>query len=282
MTQGFTGAGNLAPVDATYIVQTSNTTLTNEQVLASLATGLVKNTTGTGVLSIAVEGTDYWAPGGTDVAVSDGGTGASSFTDAGVLIGNGTGAIQVTSAGTSGQVLTSNGAGVDPTFQAAAGGGAWSFVSSTTISSDTEVDITGLTTGLDYMFVFQNVLPATDAVALQLLTSTDGGSTFDTGASDYRDARTGGQSEMRISSLIGNATGEGVTGDCTLFNPGDSTNHTYAKYKVSVGRSDNDFVASNSSGGRRAAAEDVDAVRFRFDSGNLASGTIRVYSRSLS
>lgn len=57
----------------------------------------------------------------TDLAVADGGTGASTFTDAGVLIGNGTGAIQVTSAGTSGHVLTSNGAGVDPTFQANAG-----------------------------------------------------------------------------------------------------------------------------------------------------------------
>src|SRR3990167_8276402 len=50
-----------------------------------------------------------------------GGTGVSTLGDAGVLIGNGTGAVQVTGAGTSGQVLTSNGAGVDPTFQAAAG-----------------------------------------------------------------------------------------------------------------------------------------------------------------
>lgn len=57
------------------------------------------------------------------VTVANGGTGATTFTDGGVLIGNGTGAIQVTSAGTSGQVLTSNGAGVDPTFQDAAGGG---------------------------------------------------------------------------------------------------------------------------------------------------------------
>lgn len=53
----------------------------------------------------------------TDLVVADGGTGASTFTDGGVLIGNGTGAVQVTTAGTSGQVLTSNGAGVDPTFQ---------------------------------------------------------------------------------------------------------------------------------------------------------------------
>lgn len=55
--------------------------------------------------------------------VANGGTGAATLGDAGVLIGNGTGAVQVTSAGTAGQVLTSNGAGVDPTFQAAAGGG---------------------------------------------------------------------------------------------------------------------------------------------------------------
>lgn len=58
----------------------------------------------------------------TGLPVAGGGTGATTFTDAGVLIGNTTGAIQATSAGTAGQVLTSNGAGVDPTFQAAAGG----------------------------------------------------------------------------------------------------------------------------------------------------------------
>lgn len=57
------------------------------------------------------------------LVVARGGTGAGTFTDGGVIIGNGTGALQVTSAGSAGQVLTSNGAGVDPTFQAAAGGG---------------------------------------------------------------------------------------------------------------------------------------------------------------
>jgi hypothetical protein len=56
------------------------------------------------------------------VTVAQGGTGVATLGDAGVLIGNGTGAVQVTSAGTSGQVLTSNGAGVDPTFQSPTGG----------------------------------------------------------------------------------------------------------------------------------------------------------------
>jgi hypothetical protein len=66
-----------APTTATYIVQTSDATLSAEQALADLATGIVKNTTTTGVLSIAAEGTDYYGPSGTDVALADGGTGAS-------------------------------------------------------------------------------------------------------------------------------------------------------------------------------------------------------------
>jgi hypothetical protein len=45
-----------APVDATYITQTANATLTNEQALGALGTGILKNTTTTGVLSIASAG----------------------------------------------------------------------------------------------------------------------------------------------------------------------------------------------------------------------------------
>lgn len=48
-----------APIDATYITQTANGTLTAEQNLAALATGLLKSTTTTGALSIGVAGTDY-------------------------------------------------------------------------------------------------------------------------------------------------------------------------------------------------------------------------------
>lgn len=62
-------------------------------------------------------GTESLVSHANPITVADGGTGAATFTDAGVLIGNGTGAIQVTGAGTAGQILTSNGAGVDPTFQ---------------------------------------------------------------------------------------------------------------------------------------------------------------------
>lgn len=50
-----------APTNATYITQTPNGTLSAEQALSTLGSGIVKNTTGTGVLSIAVAGTDYQA-----------------------------------------------------------------------------------------------------------------------------------------------------------------------------------------------------------------------------
>ncbi len=56
--------GTYAPKEATYIVQTASGSLTNEQALSSLTTGVMKITNGTGVVSTAAAGTDYVAPGG--------------------------------------------------------------------------------------------------------------------------------------------------------------------------------------------------------------------------
>lgn len=56
------GGGGGAPDAATYITQTADATLSNEQALGALATGILKNTTTTGVLEIAAAGTDYVAP----------------------------------------------------------------------------------------------------------------------------------------------------------------------------------------------------------------------------
>lgn len=58
-----------------------------------------------------------------NATVAKGGTGATTLAAHGVVLGQGTSAVAVTSAGTAGQVLTSNGASADPTFQPSAGGG---------------------------------------------------------------------------------------------------------------------------------------------------------------
>lgn len=57
----------------------------------------------------------------TPLSVSQGGIGVGTLAADGVLFGNGTSAIGATAVGTSGQVLTSNGTGVAPTFQTASG-----------------------------------------------------------------------------------------------------------------------------------------------------------------
>jgi hypothetical protein len=60
---------------------------------------------------------------GLALPVTSGGTGDTTLTDHGVLIGQGTTAVAITSAGTSGYVLTSNGASADPTFEPPPGAG---------------------------------------------------------------------------------------------------------------------------------------------------------------
>lgn len=54
-----------APSTASYITQVAEAGLSAEQSLAALATGILKNTTTTGVLSIAIAGTDYATAGHT-------------------------------------------------------------------------------------------------------------------------------------------------------------------------------------------------------------------------
>jgi len=149
------GGGSGAPTDATYITQTPNATLSAEQALSALGTGLVFNTTATGVLSIytGTSCTNQFprslnASGAATCAtvdVASGGTGIGSGTSGGipyfsgattmassaaltahgVMIGGGAGTAPTsTSAGTAGQILYSTGASSDPAFQSGATTGA--------------------------------------------------------------------------------------------------------------------------------------------------------------
>lgn len=88
------------------------------------------DTGGTGyavaTLVAALESSSVTITGGTitgitDLTVADGGTGASSFTDNGIIYGNGASALSVTAAGTEGQVLQAGSGGV-PEFGSLDGG----------------------------------------------------------------------------------------------------------------------------------------------------------------
>ena len=268
-TNRISSTGGTTPVidiDAAYVGQSSLTTL---------------GTVTTGV----------WT--GTDVAAADGGTGRSSHTAYAVLCGGTTttGAQQsIASVGTSGQILTSNGAAALPTFQAAAaGGGGLVFLASATASASATLDFT---TNIDatyntYIFIYTSLLPATDLAYLYVRTSTDGGSTFDSGASDYQFLQVVGtgttwihgysiaEAYIRVSYQLGSATNEGTSGNLILYNPSDTDFTRFNGHSVesnSLG-----WPMGGNTWGIRKSAADVDAVRFLMSTGNIASGTISMY-----
>lgn len=70
-----------------------------------------------------IGGAYVYRAGGTDVAVADGGTGISSYTTGDILFASGATTLSKLAAGTSGYVLTSNGAGMAPSWQVGGGGG---------------------------------------------------------------------------------------------------------------------------------------------------------------
>ena len=69
--------------------------------------------------NLNIEGNLVYRAGGTDVPVADGGTGASTLTDGGVLLGSGTGAITATAALGDGEMLVGDGT-TDPSIESGA------------------------------------------------------------------------------------------------------------------------------------------------------------------
>ncbi len=134
----FSGTTSITGVATTgsgsYVKATSPTLVT--PILGTPTSGTLTNATGlpisTGVSGLGTGVATFLAtPSGANLAtalttalpVSKGGTGATTLTVHGVVVGNGTSAVAITSAGTAGQVLTSNGASADPTFQSVSGTG---------------------------------------------------------------------------------------------------------------------------------------------------------------
>lgn len=170
-----------------------------------------------------------------------------------------------------------------------AGLGAVSFIGVQTASASPQLDFTGLSNYSKVVFVLNEIAPATDNVELRFRTSTDNGSTFDSGASDYRyaarsattvpSATQNGSTATAYISLgdaqVGNAANEFAAGEVTLINP-TSAAWKHVLYNITYQSALTAFLWYQGAS-VRATAADVDAVRFYFSSGNIASGSIYAY-----
>jgi len=94
---------------------------------------------------ITTSGTLAITLSGTALPVANGGTGQTSLTNHGVVIGAGSSGLSATSAGTAGQVLVSNGASADPSFATlGTAGGAIVLISETTPTTGSTVSFTSI------------------------------------------------------------------------------------------------------------------------------------------
>jgi hypothetical protein len=240
------------------------------------------------------------------VSVANGGTGDTSLTAYAVLCGGttSTNPVQpIASVGTAGNVLTSNGAGALPTFQAASAGG-WVLLATLTASSSATLsDTTHITSTYNvYAFVLENILPATNAVGLDMQVSENAGASWIT--TNYRSYVLGGDSSatgtFAAATLAGgsdtitsgytiigqgfapvasNTANLGVSGVVYFSNP-NSTTDKIVWGNTAVPQSGTVIGCATIAGMYTGDQNVINGVRFLFGAGNIASGKIRVYGVS--
>jgi len=240
--------------------------------------------------------------------VANGGTGATSLTANGALIGNGSSAIASVDMSTKGGLLAGDGSGNPSVLAvggtgghvltvdsgettgikwAAAGGAGLTLIGTAVASGSATLDITGLDSTYDtYLIAISDCVPAADGEEFLLQFGDSSG--IDQGASDYgyHEQRCSESSVSYVGSAdsanagiamdadgVGNAAGEGLGAVVFLHRPGDGT--TYPMISGS-------FVIRNSLGvmqggsviGNRKAVITLDRIRVKYTGGNIATGRL--------
>ena len=165
------------------------------------------------------------------------------------------------------------------------GGGMEFIASSGAISNAASVSFTQFNSSKydSYLFKCYYVTPATDDVYLKAHVSTDGGSSYDTTSGNYH--RNGYNDDIGFNLNANYAAGSdsnesGVSGTLELFGP-HLTTYTTAYITTAVHRSTALNVEPGSTAGNKAQmhiiSADVDAIQFKFNSGNIESGEITMF-----
>lgn len=189
---------------------------------------------------------------------------------------------------TSGQVYIADGAG-SGAWATQAVAGRWALIATNTPTNVASSTFTGFDSAIykDYKFILDHVAPSTDGGNMCVQVSTNSGSSYDTG-SNYRSSGNGisgggftgenttaGFISLNATNTVGNSTNEFISGEVTVYTPGTSQ-WTAVNWQVTiVGISTN--LINITGGGLHASVSIVNGLRFLFDNGNIALGTIRMY-----
>ena len=159
-------------------------------------------------------------------------------------------------------------------------------IDSGSVLNQAQLDITDLS--LDYRFYrleFDGLVPATDAVDLYVRTSTDNGTSFEAGGTDYAWSTIGydsgvspnvnndnTSSHMQCTNsaiALGTGTNERVAGHIDIHNPASPTGQTHINGQIGGISSDGNMGVTMFSG-QRLNLEANDAIRILLSSGNIS------------
>jgi hypothetical protein len=181
------------------------------------------------------------------------------------------------------------------------GGGVWNLILTQTASASATISFTsGIDSTYDeYVFTFNNIHPATDGVNFQFQGSTNTGSTYgvtmtstsfqafnnESGASDNSlSYRTGadiaqGTGYPDLTQESSSDSDHGVCATLQIYNPSSTTfvKHWMCRFSSVMNINyANDLI----SGGYFNTTSAIDAVQFKFSSGNIDAGQISLYGIS--
>lgn len=272
--------------------------MTKARDLAGFSTGSITNTTADGlILKGDGSSTDVVIKNGanaTVATVSDGSTNlsvAGSVTGAlargAIQVGNSSGVAAALAKGTSGYVLT---AGANDLSWAEGGGGGTEFIASSgAISNAATVAFTQFDSSKydAYQFYYYYVIPSGDNVYFVWNSSTDGGSSYAESNGDYKYGSDGNGTNVPYGYVeswggVGGDTAEyGITGAVQLMYPHNTTTQKILQHLSGPSYYAYNGVLSQqtqtSGMSYTTALTDIDAIRFKFASGNIESGEIVMY-----